>query len=115
MSTSLKHANKTFLLAVTLMMSSPAVADDYPHWTAQRLVQAWSTATTDCQSGAGNDPEADKACSKRDEINKALFAKGYCLVGGSNSRWEKGPAAKWKRHGEEVVCTWSDMFFNGSQ
>ena len=46
MSTSLKHANKTFLLAVTLMMSCPAVADDYPHWTAQRLVQAWSTATT---------------------------------------------------------------------
>jgi hypothetical protein len=115
MSTSLKHANKAYLLAVTLMISSPAVADDYRHWTAQRLLQAWTAATTDCQIGASNDPETDKACNKRDEINKALFAKGYCLGGGSNSRWEKGPATTWKRHGEEVVCTWSDMFFNGSQ
>ena len=86
MSTSLKHANKAYLLVVTLMRSSPAVADDYRHWTAQRLLQAWSVATTDCQSGASNDPETDKACSERDEINKALFAKGYCLVGGPNSR-----------------------------
>jgi len=96
------------------MVSSQAVADDHRHWTAQRLLQAWTAATTDCQSGAGNDPETDKACSKRDEINKALFANGYCLVSGFNSRWDKGSAAKWKRHGQEVVCT-SDMFFKGSQ
>ena len=44
MSTSLKHANKAYLLAITLMISSPAVADDYRHWTAQRLLQAAWTA-----------------------------------------------------------------------
>jgi hypothetical protein len=99
MSTSLKHANKAYLLVVTLMISSPAVADDYRHWTAQRLLQAWSVATTDCQSGASNDPETDKACSERDEINKALFCQR--LLSCRRSEFQAG-----KRPGRKMETSW---------
>jgi len=78
------------------VVSSPVVVDDYRHWTAERLQQDWTAATIDCRDGVGNNPETEKACSKRDEIDKVLFAKGYCFVGA-------GSASRWERHGREAT------------
>ena len=116
MSSSLSQTKKSLVFAMALLLSSPTIADDYRHWTAENLLKAWSAASIDCTGVASSDPETENACARRDEIDKALLARGYCFVGGgSTARWEKGPAAKWKRGKEEAVCTWSDMFFGELQ
>jgi hypothetical protein len=46
-----------------------------------------------------------QACDERNLVDAALFAHGYCYVGmGATSRWEKGPASRWTRRGEEAIC-----------
>ena len=58
-----------------------------------------------CRGGTGDEQGTKRACDERNLVDAALFGHGYCYVGmGAMSRWEKGPAARWTRRGEQAIC-----------
>ena len=96
---------KTLIAIATLTAASPALGVDYRAWTAPELLQRWMVLNEDCRGGAGDEQATMRACDDRSLIDAALFAHGYCYVGmGATSRWEKGPASRWSRHGEKAIC-----------
>src|ERR1700722_20103962 len=57
-----------------------------------------------CRGGSGDEQATTQACDERNLVDAALFAHGYCYVGmGATSRWEKGPAPRWTRRGEQSL------------
>jgi hypothetical protein len=96
---------RTLIALATLTAASPAFGVNYRAWTAPELLQRWMVLNEDCRGGAGDDPATMRACDERNLVDAALFAHGYCYVGmGATSRWEKGPASRWTRRGEEAIC-----------
>jgi hypothetical protein len=98
---------RVLILAITLVMASPVYsAQSYMAWTGTELLQRWMVLNEGCRGGAGDDPATDRACEERNQVDTALFAHGYCYVGnyGATSRWERGPASRWARRGENAVC-----------
>jgi hypothetical protein len=78
---------------------------NYRRITAEDLLQMRSVLDGWCRGQSGGSALSDGACDERNRLDSALYAKGYCYVGmGSTGRFEKGPAAKWRRRGEEVMC-----------
>ena len=99
---------KMLLLAIALAATiMPALAAaDYRTWTSAGLLQLWATLNVECRGGSGDDAATMRACDERNLVDAALFAHGYCYVGNSGAtiRWEKGPAPRWTRRGEEAIC-----------
>jgi hypothetical protein len=97
---------RAILIGAVLLATTPALAaEDYRTWTGAGLLQLWSTLNVECRGGAGDAAATTQACDKRNLVDTALFAHGYCFVGmGSTSRWEKGPGSRWTRRGEEAIC-----------
>ena len=101
------------------LLATPAYAEDpndaspvntyramnYQHMTGEDLLQMHHVLDEWCRGEPGGSALSDAACDERNRLDAALNAKGYCYVGmGSTGRWEKGPAAKWRRRGEQVHC-----------
>jgi hypothetical protein len=96
---------KTLIVLALVTAASPALAVNYGTWTAPELLQRWMVLNEDCRGGAGVEPATLRACAERNLVDAALFAHGYCYVGmGATSRWEKGPAPRWTRRGEQAIC-----------
>ena len=96
---------KTLIAIATLTTLSPALAANYHAWTGTELLQRWMVLNEDCRGGSGNEQATTRACDERNVVDAALFAHGYCYVGmGATSRWEKGPASRWSRRGEQASC-----------
>ena len=88
-------------IGIALLAVSPAFGLNYRAWTAPELLQRWAVLNEKCR----DDPATTQACDERNLVDAALFAHGYCFVGmGATSRWEKGPASRWTRRGEEAIC-----------
>ncbi|HEY1863547.1 MAG TPA: hypothetical protein VGG77_07635 [Roseiarcus sp.] len=96
---------KTLIVLATLTAANPALGVNYRAWTATELLQRWMVLNEDCRGGAADEPATMRACDERNLVDAALFADGYCYVGmGATSRWEKGPAPRWTRRGEQAIC-----------
>lgn len=93
------------LIILSALMATPALSMDYRAKNSSELLQRWMVLNGDCRGGAGDEAATTQACEERNLVDSSLFSRGYCYVGvGSTSRWEKGPASMWTRHGERAVC-----------
>ena len=92
--------------------ASPPISVLYPYqnmnyrrMTGEDLLQIRPGLDDWCRGQPGGSALSDGACDERNRLDDALYAKGYCYVGmGSTGRFEKGPAIKWRKRGEEVTC-----------
>jgi hypothetical protein len=93
-------------IAIAILAAvSPALGLNYRAWTAPELLQRWMVLNENCRGGSGDEQATTQACDERNLVDAALFAHGYCFVGmGATSRWEKGPASRWTRRGEDAIC-----------
>ena len=62
-----------------LTAANPALGAHH-RWTSPRLLHRWTVLDENCGGGAGYD---QTACDERTLVEDALFARGYCCVGGS--------------------------------
>jgi hypothetical protein len=97
---------RIYFALLAIVVSVPAnAAQNYTSQTGTELLQRWMVLNEQCRGGAGDEAATVKACDERNQVDAALFAHGYCFVGaGATSRWERGPASRWIRRGENAVC-----------
>lgn len=80
---------KPLLIIALLVLSYATPAkklDNVPN-----LIQRETVLNEQCRGGSGDDLETQKACDKRDKLNKQLNALSWCWMGKNEatSSWKK--------------------------
>jgi hypothetical protein len=83
---------------VALTAASPALGAHH-RWTSPRLLHRWTILNDRCRAG-----DDQTACAERTQVEDALFARGYCYVGGASRPWKRGLALQLTGSGDQAVC-----------
>ncbi|RCW81960.1 S1C family serine protease [Phyllobacterium bourgognense] len=78
-------------LEVITSESSSVIKHERPDTKTASLISTWFDENSKCRGGAGNDPQTDKACARRETLSDNLYSMGWCY----GKKHQYGYQMKW--------------------